>query len=285
MIPKTVDIVDIRGVSFQPLQKPFRVVSLVPSWTETLFDLGLTGTEIVGRTDYCRHPRGRVADIEKLGGPKNPNVGRIFELDPDLVIADREENRKEDVERMDVHWVASRVFVTGPKGVDHALNHVEQLGTLFGTQDQARELIERVRSSVNQVVREDRGTVAYLTWQDPMIAASRKTYIGDVLETLGYKNVCDYSTLEGLDPEGSASYPVVTLEILIRLKPNTILLSTEPFPFRKKHLDRLRSRLRELDPEYAERVRIRIVNGEYFSWYGSRMLPAFRYFVRRQAEF
>lgn len=277
-------VTDIRGVSFAPLQKPFRVVSLVPSWTETLFYLGLTEEEIVGRTDYCIHPRGRVREIEKLGGPRDPNLERIFEINPDLIIADREENRKEDVERIDMHWPVSRVFVTGPTTVNHALKDVAQFGSLFNTRDRACELIENVRSWMARLERKDRGTTVYMVWQDPLVAASRETYIGDVLETLGYRNVIDRSTLEDFNQEGSMNYPAVTLERLIRLKPDAILLSTEPFPFRRKHGELLRSRLHELDREYAERVEIRIVNGEYFSWYGSRMVPALRYFVEHQTR-
>lgn len=279
---KNEGIVDIRGVPFQPLEKPFSIVSLVPSWTETLFYLGLTGEEILGRTDYCIHPRAMVGEIEKLGGPRDPDLERIFELDPDLIIVDREENRKEDVEGIDMHWRPSRVFATGPTTVNEALNDVEKFGCLFNARNRACELIENVRSLVARVVRKDRGTVVYLVWQDPLMAASRETYIGDVLETLGHKNVFDRSTLEHLDQQGRMSYPVITLELLIHFKPDAIFLSTEPFPFRRKHVERLRSQLHQLDPEYAERADIRIVNGEYFSWYGSRMIPGFRYFVERQ---
>lgn len=281
---KDEEIVDIRGVSFQPLQKPFSVVSLVPSWTETLFYLGLTGEEVVGGTDYCIHPRARVGDIEKLGGPRDPNLERIFELNPDLIIADREENRKKDVERIDMHWTVSRVFVTGPTRVNHALRDVAQFGSLFNAQDRAYQLIENVRSYMARLVRTDQGTVAFVVWQDPWIVARRETYIGDVLEILGYENVVDRSVLAGLDHKGSMPYPVITLKRLIRLRPDAIFLSTEPFPFRKRHVGWLRSRLHQLDPEYAERSDIRIVNGEYFSWYGSRMIPAFRYFLKHQAS-
>jgi ABC-type Fe3+-hydroxamate transport system substrate-binding protein len=258
------------------------VVSLVPNWTETLFDLGLTGEEILGRTDYCIHPRDRVEDIEKVGGPRDPNVERIFELDPDLIVVDREENRKEDVERIDRHWRPSRVFATGPITVNEALNDVERFGLLFNARNRARELIENVRSLVARVVRKDRGTAAYLVWQDPLIVASRETYIGDVLEILGYKNVFDSSTLKDLRPKGRMGYPVVTVDLLVHHTPDAIFLSTEPFPFRRKDVDRLRSRLHHIDAEYAERVDIQIVNGEYFSWYGSRMFHAFRYFVTHQ---
>jgi len=278
------EIVDSRGLVFKPLRRPFHVVSLVPSWTETLFYLGLTRSEIVGRTDYCIHPRARVGAIEKLGGPKHPDLARICGLDPGVIIMDREENRKEDVERIDMHWDVSRVFVTGPTTVGHALSNVEQFGWLLNTQDRARELIAKVRSCMARLVRKDRGTVVYLVWQDPFIAVSRETYIGDVLETLGYRNVFHRSTLADLNQEGSMSYPVVTLELLIRLRPGSIFLSTEPFPFQRKHGDRLRSQLHRLDPEYTERVRIRIVNGEYFSWYGRRMIPAFRYLVKHETQ-
>ncbi len=275
-------IADIRGTSFRSLEKPFRVVSLVPSWTETLFYLGLGEKEIVGRTDYCIHPKPRVDGIESVGGPKDPDLGRVFELSPDLILTDREENRREDVERIDDHWIKSRVFVTGPTTVDHALDDVERFGLLFNTQGQARELIENVKLYQGQIVKKYRGTVAYLTWQDPFIVASRETYVGDVLEFLGYRNVFDHSILEGLNVEGSLNYPMVTLELLVHLKPDFIFLSTEPFPFRRKDVDSLRLHLCQFDPGYAKRVTIRIVNGEYYSWYGSRMIPAFRYFVRHQ---
>ncbi len=278
------EIVDSRGLVFKPLRRPFHVVSLVPSWTETLFSLGLTRSEIVGRTDYCIHPRARVGAIEKLGGPKHPDLTRILELDPDVIIMDREENRKEDVEEMEKYWESSRVFVTGPATVDQALKAVEKLGLLFNTPDRARKLVWNVRSRMDQLIKRDRGSVAYLTWRDPFIVATRETYIGDVLRILGYQNIFDRSSLRDFDVEGSVTYPTIRLELLIRLKPKAILLATEPFPFRAKHIRGLRSDLRHLDAGYAESVEIRVVNGEYFSWYGSRMILAFGYFVRKQTR-
>ena len=275
---------DDRGVSFMPLRRPFKVVSLVPSWTETLFDLGLTEEEIVGRTDYCVHPMDHVGRIEAVGGPKDPDIQKIFRLQPDLIIADREENRREDIEQFEKHWTVSRVFLTGPTTVNEALQDVERLGRLFLSPKRARRLVENVRAWRARVVSKDRGTVAYLVWQDPLMAASRETYIGDVLEILGYKNVMDRSTLKDLNQTASTRYPTVTLERLILLRPATILLSTEPFPFREAHADDLRSRLYRLDGPYAESVKIRIVNGEHYSWYGSRMVPAFRYFAKHHGQ-
>ncbi|NIQ38127.1 MAG: ABC transporter substrate-binding protein [Proteobacteria bacterium] len=278
------DLVDVRGVPFHPLSRPCRVVSLVPSWTETLFYLGLTEREILGRTDYCIHPRARVGEIEKLGGPRDPAIERILKLAPDLIVMDREENRKEDVERLDGHWDRSRVFVTGLTTVDHALNYIEQLGHLFQTQKRARKLIDRVNSLLDRIIQKNRGTVAYLTWLDPIIAVGSETYIEDVLAILGYQNVFTSSNLKDLKIKVGFNYPTITLEDLIHLKPDAIFLSTEPFPFRRRHIDRLRSQIDRIDPEYATEVDIRIVNGEYFSWYGSRMIAAFRYFVNRQVR-
>jgi len=273
-------LIDIRGVSFRPMRRPLHIISLVPCWTETLFYLRLTEKEIVGRTDYCLHPRTRVDSIEKLGGPKDPNLRRVFELDPDLIIMDREENRKEDVELLERHWGLSRVFATGPQTVSEALTDVEKLGYLLDARSRARLLTETVRSLVAQVTKEYRGTAVYLVWQDPLIAASKETYIGDVLDVLGHKNVFDRSTVETLDSKDSPNYPVVSIDLLVRYKPDVIFLATEPFPFRRKHISRFRARLHHLDPEYAESADIRVVNGEYFSWYGSRMIPAFRYFLK-----
>lgn len=275
---------DIRGVRFEPPAKPLRVVSLVPSWTETLFYLGLTGKEIAGRTRYCIHPRGRVEAIETIGGPMDPDLGRIFELAPNLIIGDLEENRREDVDALDMYWIPSRVFVTGPRTVVQALEDMEKLGILLHGKQRARVLGEKVRSLLSRLVRVDRGTAAYIVWQDPLMAASRETYIGDILRILGYRNVVDRGSLETRGAEFQARYPTLPIPVLVDLRPDVILLSTEPFPFRREHAERLRSHIREVDPEYARRVDIRIVNGEYFSWYGYGMVRAFTYFVTHQRE-
>jgi len=275
------EIADCRGVPFLPLRKPFGVVSLVPSWTETLFSLGLTQREILGRTSYCVHPKTHVVTVEDLRGPQDPNLDRIFELDPDLILADREENQKKDVEEMDRHWPVSRVFVTDPFSVSRALRHVEELGLLLGCETRARQLLIEINSCLAKIKRDDRGKVAYLVWQDPFMVASRETYIGDVLTIFGYQNVLDRHVKDDLGLGGETRYPAVSLDVLAYLKPQTIFLSTEPFPFEKKHADHLRSRLRDLDPAFGESVDIRIVDGEYFAWYGSRMVPAFRHFLNQ----
>jgi ABC-type Fe3+-hydroxamate transport system substrate-binding protein len=276
----TKEITDSRGLFFLPLRKPFSVVSLVPSWTETLFGLGLTEIEILGRTRYCIHPKTRVSRLEDLGGPRDPNLAKIIELDPDLVLADREENRREDVEVMDRQWPAPRVFVTDPYCVRQVFKHIEELGFLLGKPERARQLVLKVRSWMARVNKVDRGTVVYLVWQDPFMAASRETYIGDILEMLGYRNIFDQDTTADLDLGVGVRYPTLNRELLADLKPQSILLSTEPFPFKKKHVEDLRSNLSRLDRAYGKSVRMHIVNGEYFSWYGRRMIPAFRYFVK-----
>jgi len=275
------EITDCRGVPFLPLKKPFGVVSLVPSWTETLFSLGLTQREILGRTRYCVHPRTQVLSVEEVGGPRDPKVARIIEIDPDLIVADREENRQEDIAEMDRRWPVSRVFVGDPFSVTRALKHVEQLGWLLGCETRARQLVIEINSCLARVKRENRGKAAYLVWQDPFMAASRETYIGDVLTIFGYQNVLDRHVKDDLGLGGETRYPAVSLDVLAYLKPQTIFLSTEPFPFEKKHADHLRSRLRDLDSVFGESVDIRIVDGEYFAWYGSRMVPAFRHFLNQ----
>ncbi|NIQ40251.1 MAG: ABC transporter substrate-binding protein, partial [Proteobacteria bacterium] len=186
-----------------------------------------------GRTDYCIHPRARVDTVERLGGPKDPDLGRIFELDPDLIIMDKEENRKVDVERLDMHWPVSRAFLTGPTTVDQALSSVEGIGLLLNVENCAFELISNVRSLRKRLIKRDRGSVVYLTWQDPFIAATRETYIGDVLELLGYRNIFDRSSVRRFRKGGNEKYPIVDLDLLARLRPEAIFLSTEPFPFRR----------------------------------------------------
>ncbi len=234
---------------------PFeRIISLVPSLTELLFDLGLE-QQIVGRTRFCIHPEDRVNTIPVCGGTKNPNTEKILSLNPDLIIANKEENRKADVEALsdDVEVVVSDIST-----VEQAIEFIQQVGEKLEVQDPSTALTVRILEAFNQRPTKSSVDTAYFIWKDPWMTIGNDTYIHDVMVHYGLRNVFEEQT----------RYPTTTIEELVELSPEIVLLSSEPFPFKEKHIQELQSRLPNSN--------IMLVDGEWFSWYGSRMLPAFK---------
>lgn len=236
------------------MQKPETIVSLVPSLTELLFDLGLED-RVAGRTRFCVHPHGKIDKVQIIGGTKNPRIEKILSLNPDLVIANREENRKEDVEELSEKL---DVMVTEIDTIEDALLAIHDIGKRCGVEDRAAELISDIRQQLEKIPDEPVQTAAYFIWRDPWMTVGSGTYIHSVLEHWNLVNVYG----------DQARYPETTLSELQQKSPDLVLLSSEPFPFKEKHKDQLR----EICPDSS----VLIVDGEWFSWYGSRMLPAFR---------
>ncbi len=237
--------------------EPQRIVSLCPSLTETLFSLG-AGQRVVGRTRYCVHPQPAIAGVPTCGGTKNPDLEAIAALWPDLVIAEKEENRREDVEAL-----AGRVpvYVCDIESWEAALATCAQLGVLLGQAEDGRALagqIERAWQGLPVPARPLR--VLYLIWRRPWMAAGSSTYIDAVLRRCGLINAA--ASLEG-------RYPVLGEKELAALDIDLCLLSSEPYPFAARHLKEVRALLPDA---HVERV-----DGEMFSWYGARMLPAAAY--------
>lgn len=226
----------------------------MPSLTELLFDLGL-GDRVTGRTRFCVHPMEKVSEVEIVGGTKNPRINKILSLQPDLVIANREENKKEDIERLSEEL---NVMITEIDSISDALLAIHDIGKRCDVDDRASELISQIRLQLDRIPDEPVQTVAYFIWRDPWMTVGADTYIHSVLEHWNLKNVYKEHT----------RYPETTLSELRRKSPDLILLSTEPFPFKEKH----KGKVRESCPD----SRVLIVDGEWFSWYGSRMLPAFK---------
>ncbi len=265
---------------------PQRVISLCPSQTETLFALGLAD-QIVGLTRYCVHPsaaetpppnpleffpsplRGGAGEgVEsktKIGGTKQLDLSAIERLAPDLIIAEKEENRREDVERLAERWP---VFVTDVGDFESALKMIETLGRLCDRAQPAQALARQiaVRWKRLQPVEQQPG-VLYLIWRKPFMAAGAETYIDSVLSRCGMHNVVSTSR-----------YPELNARDLQDLKPELVLLSSEPYPFHGEHLVELQA--------FLPQARIELVDGEMFSWYGVRMLRAADYlqeFIERLA--
>jgi ABC-type Fe3+-hydroxamate transport system substrate-binding protein len=251
-----------RDVSF-PFP-PRRVVSLCPSLTETLFALGLDEGTVVGRTEYCVHPAGRVRNVATVGGTQTIDTQRVRTLRPDLVIASKDENSREAVEALSETLA---VFVFDVRGFEDALRAISRLGELTDCTGRAQALAGEIRAAFATLRSRATRRVAYLIWKDRYRAVGRDTYIDSLLHKCGFKNVC--APLAG-------RYPELSLDTLRDLRPEWVFLSSEPYPFDESHAAQLAARL--------TRTRVIRVDGEMFGWYGSRMLAAADYLKRLAAE-
>ncbi|MBX7242619.1 MAG: helical backbone metal receptor [Bacteroidia bacterium] len=242
------------GIPFHPK----RVISLCPSVTETLYDIG-AGNKIVGRTRFCIHPEPEIKTIEVVGGTKKIHFDRVAALQPDLIIAVKEENTPEMVGILEKSYP---VFVLDIKTVEDGIRMIGNLGKLTGDERTAGENLEVAGKTWNQL--KDillPASVLYVIWQEPYMVAGRDTYIDSIIEGLGWKNAA--SRLSG-------RYPELSPDLITELDPDKILLSSEPFPFREKHIEQFR----QLFP----RAEVRIVDGEAFSWYGTHLCKSAAYF-------
>ena len=246
---------------------PKRIVSLVPSQTELLVDLGLRDA-IVGLTKFCVHPNGLIKEKTVVGGTKQVNVDRIKALQPDIILCNKEENTEQMVKDMEA---IAPVHVSDIKNIEDTLSLIRMYGDIFKTEEDAHNLVSQIQKkhiafskSIDTAVPCKK--VAYFIWKDPWMVAGHDTFIDYLLTECGFENT--FKNSEG-------RYPEVQLEQLQDV--DYVFLSSEPFPFADKHIK-----------ELAEQTRAKIilVNGEYFSWYGSRLLGAFDYFsdLRKQLK-
>lgn len=233
-----------------------RIVSLCPSLTELVHDLG-RGGDLVGITEWCVHPADKVASIEKVGGTKNPKVERIAELRPDLVLMNEEENRREDAEALAARGV--RVHASMPRGCEETAAMVRSIAAAIDRRAQGESIAADIESRARRVRLAAQGRprvgFAYFIWRKPYMTANADTFASSLLEQAGGVNVY------GAHAE---RYPETGIDELRRLDPRLVLLSTEPFPFQEKHVDEL------VEATGFARERFRIVDGEYLSWHGSR---------------
>lgn len=230
-----------------------RIVSVVPSQTELLYDLGLDET-VTGITKFCIHPEHWFRSKQRVGGTKTLHIDTIKQLQPDLILANKEENTKEQIEELAQLFP---VWVSDIQTIAEGLQMIEQIGIITGTSAKATAIINDITSgfgALGNITRKKR--VAYFIWRAPWMCAGGDTFISDVIRAMGWENVL----------AGELRYPVVHLEDLVALTPDIILLSSEPYPFKEKHIDEIRAVLPDAE--------IKLVDGEMFSWYGSRMLKA-----------
>ncbi len=257
-------VTDARGRALHLAAPPRRIVSLVPSQTELLADLGLEA-EVVGLTRFCVHPAGWKKTKAIVGGTKNVNAKRVAALRPDLVLANLEENVREQVEALDA---TAPVYVTDVATVGDALGMVRTVGTLVGRREQADALAAEIARGFAALAGRPPLRVAYLIWRDPWMTAGGDTFIHDVLHRASLENAFGERT----------RYPEIALTEIAAAEPAAVLLSSEPFPFRERHLAEVEAAV----PGAA----VRLVDGELFSWYGSRMrlMPPYLAGLRERLE-
>lgn len=236
---------------------PRRIISLVPSQTELLFSLGLDES-VVGITKFCVHPTSWFRSKPRIGGTKAVDPARIKALQPDLIIANKEENDKQQVEAL-----ASRypVWVSDIKTLPDALAMIRSVGALTGKETEAGNLANEIDARFSGLAAPPKpALVAYLIWYRPWMAAGGDTFIHHMLGHCGFENI--FSDRD--------RYPEIDLHALAGIPDLTILLSSEPYPFRQRHIDEIK--------EILPTANVLLVDGECFSWYGSRLLHAPAYF-------
>lgn len=235
---------------------PERIISLVPSQTELLVDLGLE-EKIVGITKFCVYPK----DLKKrktiVGGTKNYRFEVIEALKPDLIIGNKEENDREGIEMLASIYP---VWMSDIYTLDDSLRMISDVGILTGTSSKAEQLVQEIQNSFSEKI-SFKGTCVYLIWENPLLAAGKNTFIDSMLRKAGFENLIQ-----------SARYPALSEDQLISLSPDFLLLSSEPFPFKEKHIAFFQNLL--------PKTKLILADGELFSWYGSRLLQSSRYFKR-----
>ncbi len=246
-----------------PNWPPRRIVSLVPSQTELLYTLGLD-QEVVGITKFCVHPAAWYREKTRVGGTKTLNLEKIEALRPDLIIGNKEENDRAQIEALAARWP---VWISDILTLEDAYDMVLRVGELTGKAVAASDLTAEIRQKFDRLaVYPSSIRAAYFIWRKPYMVAAADTFIHDMLGRAGFQNVFAHLT----------RYPEVSLDDLAAAQPDVLLLSSEPYPFAEKHF----RPFREACPE----AKIVVVDGEMFSWYGSRLLAAPGYFEGLREE-
>ena len=242
---------------------PQRIVSLVPSQTELLHYLGLE-TETIGITKFCVHPQSWFKTKERIGGTKTVNLDKIKKLKPDLIIANKEENVREQIEELGADYP---VWLTDVNNLADALQMIKDIGILTGKTETATALINSISIGFKAMPKtEESVETAYLIWRKPYMTVGGDTFINDMLLQCGFENIF----------ASEKRYPAITIAQLQTVNCQLLLLSSEPYPFKQKHIDELSSQL--------PGTKIILADGEFFSWYGSRLLKSPTYFKELISE-
>lgn len=238
---------------------PKRIISLVPSQTELLFDLGLD-EEVIGITKFCIHPRDKFKEKTKVGGTKKLNLELIRSLKPDLIIGNKEENEQSQIEELMRDF---NVWMSDISDLDTALEMIEQIGKITLKTEKAKEIAAEIQKNFSEfdINSDSNKKAAYFIWKDPYMLAGKSTFIDNIISKAGFENATSESR-----------YPVVSLDDLKALNPDLIFLSSEPYPFKDEHVLEME--------KFFPAAQVFIVDGELFSWYGSRLRYTSNYLSR-----
>lgn len=241
-------------------QVPQRIISLCPSLTETLYDLGL-GEKVVGRTRFCIHPEAEVKKVVSVGGTKEVKYERFHALQPDIIFAVKEENTQEMIKILEKDF---SVYVFDIETIEDALGMIRTLGEITNTSLKAQVLTAKIAAGLQEI----KGifsplSTAYFIWKEPYMLAGKNTFIDEVMRHIGLNNLAQH--VEG-------RYPSISEMDLQQSNPELILLSSEPYPFKNEHVMYFQQQF--------PAAKVQIVDGEFFSWYGSRMYLAINYFKK-----
>jgi len=235
-----------------------KIVCAVPSITELLYDLGLA-QYLVGRTKFCIHPHNQIDEASVIGGTKNLNIKKIQELNPSIIIANKEENSKDQIELLKQKY---EVVLTEIDNFRDAINTIRLIGNRLNCAIEASVLINKIEQEFKALsnINTRNHNAIYFIWNNPMMCAGNNTYINSMLAYAGFNNIIK-----------TDRYPELKESELKMHSPEYVLLSSEPYPFKEKHI------------KYFEHLlpnaKVLLVDGEMFSWYGSRMLKAPKYFL------
>jgi ABC-type Fe3+-hydroxamate transport system substrate-binding protein len=248
---------DALGRTLTIPEPPGRIVSLVPSLTEALFAFGLA-ERVAGVTRFCVEPAEEVASKTKVGGTKNVDVASAVALQPDLVLANVEENTKEDVEALESAGL--QVFLTFARTVSEAIEELQTIAAITDSEDAARPYVEDAHAALSEVQASEGAVRTFCPiWRNPWMTVGPDTYIHDVLTVCGAANVFS---------DASERYPEVRLPDVATRQPELVLLPDEPYRFGEKNV-----------PEVIDAlpgVRIELVDGKMLCWYGPRIGPSLR---------
>jgi ABC-type Fe3+-hydroxamate transport system substrate-binding protein len=268
-----IQLADDLGFRVELAEPPRRIVSLVPSWTETLFALG-AGGRVVGATRFCVEPADRIGAVAKIGGTKNPDLRAIGELAPDLVIANAEENRREDVEQMRAQGIA--VLITYPRTIPAAVKSLLDIGRAIACEAEAGALAREITLTVSGIETavgvwaKLRIRVFCPIWKNPWMSFNADTYAHDVLRMMGYNNVF---------ASAGERYPMTTLAEALERRPDIVILPDEPYAFGERDVEELK---KALPPALSRRLLV--VSGRDLHWYGVHMVVGLRALADRLAR-
>jgi ABC-type Fe3+-hydroxamate transport system substrate-binding protein len=243
--------------------QPSRIISLVPSLTELLFHLQLEN-EVVGITKFCIHPENWFSTKSRVGGTKTVDINKVISLQPHLILANKEEN---DQQQIEILLKKFPVWVSDISNLQQALEMISSVGEITNRIQQANSINDSINKDFTTLNSDNiKQPVCYLIWKDPYMTVGGDTFINDMLEHAGFENIFKYQK----------RYPKTSIEQLNQLPFEYLFLSSEPFPFKQKHVDELQKLL--------PHKKIILVDGEIFSWYGSRLLKAPLYFKQLQHQ-